>query len=60
MGAVWATGSGQATLLALDPRSGAVRARVDVGPTLRFATPASLGGTLVVGSGNSIVAVTGV
>jgi outer membrane protein assembly factor BamB len=59
-GAVWATGSGQTTLLALDPASGAVRARVEVGPTVHFATPASLGGTLVVGSGNSIVAVTGV
>jgi outer membrane protein assembly factor BamB len=59
-GAVWATASGQTTLVALDPASGAVRARVEVGPILHFVTPASLGGTLVVGSGASIVAVTGV
>jgi outer membrane protein assembly factor BamB len=59
-GVVWATASGQGVLLALDPASGAERARVEVGPTLRFATPASLGGTLVVASGASIVAVTGV
>jgi hypothetical protein len=40
--------------------SGAERARVEIGPTVHFATPASLGGTLVVGSGATIVAVTGV
>jgi outer membrane protein assembly factor BamB len=59
-GAVWAVGFGRSTLFALDPASGAERARIEVGPTVHFATPASLGGLLVVGSGASIVAVAGV
>jgi outer membrane protein assembly factor BamB len=59
-GAVWAVGAGQSTLYALDPTNGTERARIEVGPTVHFATPASLGGLLVVGSGASIVAVAGV
>jgi outer membrane protein assembly factor BamB len=59
-GAVWAIGAGQSTLYALDPATGAERATIEIGPTVHFATPASLGGLLVVGSGASIVAVTGV
>jgi outer membrane protein assembly factor BamB len=59
-GAVWAVGFGQSTLHALDPATGAERATIEVGPTVHFATPASLGGLLVVGSGASIVAVAGV
>ena len=59
-GAVWAVAFGGSTLVALDPASGAVRARIEVGRTVHFATPASLGGTLVVGAGTSVVAVAGV
>lgn len=59
-GAVWAVAFGQSTLYAFDPATGAVRARIDVGPTVHFTTPASLDGTLVVAAGSTIVAVTGV
>jgi outer membrane protein assembly factor BamB len=59
-GAVWAVGFGQATLHALDPATGRELAQVQVGPTVHFATPASAGGLLVIGSGATIVAVTGV
>jgi outer membrane protein assembly factor BamB len=59
-GAIWAAGSGQSTLHALDPATGADRATLAIGPMVHFATPASRGGLLVVGSGASIVAVAGV
>ena len=59
-GAVWAVAFGGSSLYALDPASGAQRARIEIGPTVHFATPASLGGTLVIGSGASVVAIAGV
>jgi outer membrane protein assembly factor BamB len=61
-GAVWGVAAGGSTLYALDPGSGVVRAQVPVGadPSVHFATPASLGGVLVVAAGAQVVAVSGV
>ncbi len=56
-GAVWAIDVDSATLVALDPSSGAVVYRLGLGSSQHFATPAATQGFVVAPAGTSIVAV---
>lgn len=56
-GAVWTLDPGAGVLYALKESDGSVLARVDVGPTTRFATPALSGSLVLVPVANGIVAV---
>lgn len=56
-GSVWAlAGSSPASLLQLDPRTGAVKSRTDVGTTDHFCVPSAANGRLYVPAGNRILA----
>jgi outer membrane protein assembly factor BamB len=54
---VWTlAGSESATLLQLDPATGAVKSRTVIGATNHFCTPSAAAGRIYVPAGNSILA----
>jgi len=56
-GSVWTlAGSESATLLQLDPATGAVKSRTVIGATNHFCTPSAAAGRIYVPAGNSILA----
>lgn len=56
-GSVWTlAGSASATLLQLDPATGAVKSRTVIGATNHFSTPSAAAGRLYVPAGNRIMA----
>lgn len=56
-GVVWAIDGPSATLLALDPASGAIVYSVPLGSTMHFSTPAATDGFVIAPAGRSVVAV---
>ncbi len=57
-GRVWVTSTGDSRLYGLDPRTGAVRARVSTPAMEHFSTPAASGGRLFLSTGQTLNAYT--
>jgi outer membrane protein assembly factor BamB len=56
-GAVWVTDTDRGVLYALDPATGAPRARIDVGQLPHFASPTLVGEHAYLGTSNGVVAI---